>query len=237
MNNSIFRPNGGNYVPAMLAALIASLMITATSHSAEPVPNEFKDFTMGMSEGALVEKIKNSGKMSDEESIIANRKIIKWIPPDNPYYQAVSFRFTEKNRLFLVHLLLKDEARQDAQSLKKSFFDKYKFSWEDPYRLRIKESDVILYGEGDAKFSFLDFTDVKTGAKAYELFSRVVSSEDRPVEPSDGKNDKLSPPSEESAVKKPVSDNENELGKSDSTPSEPLLEKTDHKAGDNSDRK
>lgn len=227
----------GRFILMMPIIWIVPLMILSAAYSADPVPTELKDFRMGMSESALVEKIKDSGKISNEDSIVAKRRIVTWTPSNSPYYQTVSFRFTEKSRLFIVHLILKDDARQEAQSLKKSFFDKFKFAWEDPYRLRIKESDVLLYGEGDANFSFLDFTDVKTGAKAFELFSKIISMEDRVTEPPADKTGQEASSSEESTKKEPPTDSQKEPAKVDPPASKLILETPEPKSSVNSDQK
>ena len=171
-----------------LAVLIATVMCLAASPAVhalvEPLPKEIKDFTMGMPAESVIQKIKESGTHTTEPVVEQNRTMIVWIPDRNPFYKEVIFGFTEKDRLFQVRFNLTAPARSNASELKKAFFGLYEFYQENPMRLRVKDSDVIMYGPGKTKHEFLiEFTDRTTGQKTFELFDRDISASDRPWKP------------------------------------------------------
>lgn len=165
----------------VLSVLGCMLILISPAHlmaAEEVIPNEIKNLSMGSSKAALMERISGVGTVTSDTPDKKRRPSLKWTIPDNPHYEDVVFNFTEKDRLFLIRFNFKQVDRKSFQNLKKAFFDYYNFSWEDPMRLRIKNSDVLLYAPEKGNTFFLEFTD-KNGAKAVELFDKSISAQDR----------------------------------------------------------
>ncbi len=80
------------------------------------------------------------------------------------------FLFTEKDRLYLVRFDVKKEAWSEVRNLKKALFERFGISSENPGRSRIKNQDVLVYEGLKPDYSFFEFTDTKTGEKAFELY-------------------------------------------------------------------
>ena len=99
------------------------------------------------------------------------------------------FLFTEKDRLYLVRLIVKKEAWSEVRNLKKGLFDKFGIASENPGRLRIKDQDVLVYEGLKPDCSFFEFTDTKSGAKVFELYYGKISSEDKPKKDTEKKSD------------------------------------------------
>lgn len=146
------------------------------------IPTQITDVAMGAPSSAVIDRINAVGTHSTESLPLEGRKRVVWLLPKSRHYKNVMFYFTEKDRLFLIRFTLDDVTRGESPTLKKAFFDKFDFSWDRPSRLRIKEDDAVLYGsENNDRVYFLECTDRNTRERAFELFDRVVSSEDRPV--------------------------------------------------------
>ncbi len=158
------------------------IMSAGTSFSVnEVMPGPLKDVKMGMSSSSLIDKIKPMGTYSSEVSPWDKRLKVTWRPGDNPYYENLMFLFTEKDRLYLIRFNLNKEARQDLRHLKKALFGQFGISAEDPGRLRIKDRDVLVYEGQERKSTFFEMTDIVSGDKSFELYSREISSQDRPM--------------------------------------------------------
>ncbi len=171
-----------------LALLILTVLLWTVPAAAgalvDPIPKEIKDFSMGLSAESVIRKIKGSGTHTTEPVVAENRSKLVWTPARSPYYKEVIFQFTEKDRLFQIRFNLTAPARSNATDLKKAFFELYDFYRENPMRLRVKDSDITIYGPGKNKHEFLlEFTDRNTGQKSFELFDRDISASDRPVQP------------------------------------------------------
>ena len=158
------------------------------------LPSEIQGIESGISSSKVNDMIKNSGEhsTSDLPSRLPNAKRMKLVWPlaTNMYYKQVEFEFTEKDRLYLLRLVLHDDMRGSLTSLKKQFFEKYRISGDEPSRMRMKNNDVILYMPDQGKWSFLEMRDVTTGQKSFELFDRGVSAEDRQPPKTDDSNAK-----------------------------------------------
>ena len=77
---------------------------------------------------------------------------------------------------------MKNIPQRELRALKDPLFEKYGISWDDPWRLKVKDNDILLYGPpvmGDVYY--FEFSNRKTGEKAMELLSRITSAEDRPA--------------------------------------------------------
>lgn len=216
------------------AITVAAWVISATPCLGLPqwVPSKIADLKTGVSQAELMKRLGEEGKITTEPSKDKRGPTVTWSLPDNPYYENVSFRFTEKDRLFLIRFALKSSARGQFAALKDDFFGKYDISPDKPFRLRRQDEDILLYGPNKgATLFFLEFTNTKTGKKWYEVFNRRVSGEDRPLpppqkeekkaeEPSGGK--KASTPAEatkpagtEPSAEKPTGEVKDQSGKSE----------------------
>jgi len=158
----------------------------------EPFPDNIQNIRMGASMNAVVDMIKGSGSHEVLPNPQGHRPILEWRLPDNPNYKKLSFRFTEKDRLYLIRFDLKEISQRDLRTLKKPLFKKYGISWDDPWKLKMKDDDILLYGPPEVgTVYYFEFTNTKTAEKAMELMHRVISTEDRPsrqqeVKPSEG---------------------------------------------------
>jgi hypothetical protein len=164
-----------------VAALMSVGLVATASSQSDPIPTEIRDLQMGSPSSVVIGKISPSGPYSADKLPREDRTILTWKIPDNPHYKDVSFTFTEKDRLFLIRFNLKEGERDEILALKKSFFDTQKFLWEDPLKLKVKDNDILLYIKESGPDCFFDFSNKKTGERAFELFNREISVEDRPV--------------------------------------------------------
>lgn len=177
----LFNPAKLKTTTILLATLIIVSLTPLTSLAQKDfLPPEIQDVQLGISSSEVLDKIKDSGEHS--MGPLPNRKRMKLVWPldGNMYYKQVEFEFTEKDRLYLMRFVLNEELRWNLTSLKKQFFEKYRISWEDPGRMRVKNNDVIVYiPEEGAKWHFFELRDVTTGQKSFEIFSRAISIDDR----------------------------------------------------------
>ena len=168
-------------VVAGLTAVILVVLFPASSWSQDPFPDKIKGIKLGESMASVLDMVKGSGTYEAKPGTERRRPSLVWFLPNNPYYKEMSFKFTEKDRLYLIHFDLKSISRRDLRELKKSLFDKYGISWDNPWRLKSKGKDVLLYGPPNlGRVYYFEFSDPKTGEKAYEILERVMSAEDRP---------------------------------------------------------
>src|SRR3989339_825718 len=92
---------------ALLAALPhSSFGQSIVARQADFLPQEIIDIEMGASSTWLLERIKNSGTHSSAPLARPNRTKISWVPSGNRYYGQLDFNFTEKDRLYLIRLLV-----------------------------------------------------------------------------------------------------------------------------------
>ncbi len=177
--------------------LVAFMAITGFAPNAfsqsDPMPNEIKELKMGDSSAGVIKRISKSGTYSNEKLNDQDRPRLTWIPSDNANFKDLSFQFTEKDRLYLIRFNLKQAEKDQIQALKKSFFDTQKFLWDEPLKLKVKDNDILLYIKEAGPDCFFDFFNRKTGERAFELFNRSVSVEDRPVKAPDQKSDDQKP--------------------------------------------
>jgi len=139
-----------------------------------------ENVSMGISSTAVIDKIKPVGTHSSEPSPWDKRKKVIWQLPDNSNYDKVMFLFTEKDRLYLMRFVVKKAAWSELHKVKTALLERYGISSEKPGRLRIQNQDVLVYEGLKSDYSFFEFTDTKTGEKAFELYDRKVSTEDQP---------------------------------------------------------
>jgi len=159
-------------------------MITGTAHALlDPIPPQINGVTMGASKDTVIEKIKGSGTYSSAPIEKEDRFRVIWLPANDPYYAEVVFQFTEKDRLYMIRFNLHPAMRSKSAELKQGFFRMFEYYEENPMRMRVKDSDVLLYGPGKAKDFLLEYTDRTTGQKGFEIFDRIVSGSDRPQRP------------------------------------------------------
>jgi hypothetical protein len=145
-----------------------------------PIPTEIKNLQMGSSTNAVVAMIKTSGTHTSMPVEKENRTLLLWEHPSLPYYKDIGFQFTEKDRLYLIRFTLKDAARADYHSLKKTVFKDYDFSWDKPWKRILPDREMLLYApEKGQELYFIEFTDRKTHEKSFELFNRLISAADR----------------------------------------------------------
>lgn len=181
--------------------------------SSELIPQQIADVPLGASFTVVMDKIKSDGTYRTEPLPREGRRRVVWLLPKNPYYKNIMFYFTEKDRLFIIRFTLDDPTRTEAPALKKAFFKKFDFSWDNPSRLRIKDDDALLYAsEKNDRVFFIECTDRNTHEKAFELFDRLVSSEDKlsqqPEKQTETSEKESSPPhsvSPKESVQEPVS--------------------------------
>ncbi len=145
-----------------------------------PVPNEIKNLTMGANPDTVKEMIKGGGEVTAGEPEAKRGPRIIWTPTASPYYQTIEFSFTEKDRLYIIRYHVKEGPREEYQGLKKAFFELYKFRWEDPMRMKIRENDALVYDIEDNNVTYyFEITDRKTGNKCIEIFDRRISAQDK----------------------------------------------------------
>jgi hypothetical protein len=146
----------------------------------DPFPSKIKDIKMGQPMASVIKMIDGSGTYEVKPQMGARRAAVIWNLPESLYYKRMSFQFTEKDRLYLIRFDLKDISLGDLRALKKPIFEKYGISWDDPWRLKVKDDDIVLYGPPDLGTVYcFEFSDRKTGAKALELLQREMSAQDR----------------------------------------------------------
>jgi hypothetical protein len=172
-------------MPAVVSFLFVMLfLLTETAFAfLDPIPPQIKGVTMGASKESVIAKIKGSGTYTTSHIEKENRTRVTWVPAKDQYYSDVVFQFTEKDRLYLIRFNLYPAMRSKAAELKQAFFRLFGYYEEHPMRLRVKNSEVLLYGPGEAKDFLLEYTDRTTGQKGFEMFDRQVSGSDRPQPP------------------------------------------------------
>ncbi len=161
--------------------LIIPILILAASCETDPnfMTPQLKGLKLGVSIEDIKKRIKGSGEFKTKEITRDGRAKLTWIPYDKRKFPKIEFEFTEKNRLYLARFYISEQFRFNSQKIKDDFFDYFKISYEYPSRLRIKDSDVILYAPVEKAPNFFDFTDVVTGKKSFEVFNRAISATDR----------------------------------------------------------
>jgi hypothetical protein len=194
MSQSELRPLGPRKFKTT-AIVLATLVIVSLAPlrslaQKDFLPPEIQDIELGISSSQVIDKIKNSGEHSTSALANGKRTLLVWPLASNMYYKQIEFEFTEKDRLYLLRFVLNDEMRWNLTSLKKQFFEKYKISWDEPGRMRVKNNDVVLYIPDQGKLHFFEMRDVTTGQKSFELFDRNVSAEDRKLPKTDDSNAK-----------------------------------------------
>ncbi len=165
--------------PVFLLVLSILTLIGGCGPVENPTPKPIQDLKMGAHSEDVIKKIANEGSYTQDTSV--RRPTITWQLPSIRHFDNVEFRFTEKDRLFLIRFNLVDTRRDEYQKLKKAFFGSYDMSWEDPMRTRAKDNDVLLYApnEENRDLFFLEFTNRKDGKKSIELFSSKISARDK----------------------------------------------------------
>jgi hypothetical protein len=175
-----------------------------------PIPKQIQDLKMGSNIDSLEKLIDTDGTFTINSK--SRRPRLQWNLKNNSHYQDIEFQFTEKNRLYLIRFNLKDARRDEFQALKKSFFSIFDLSWDDPLRMRVEGSDMLLYApnaqEGD--IFFLEFTDKLNGKKAIELFSKKISAQDKAAYLEEQKAKKSEDPSVPATGDDQISNTENE---------------------------
>ncbi len=172
------------YVASFAAACLLLMMSLTSSFCLEEVlPPQVKDLKMGSSSAEVIDKIGSVGTYSKVIDPKDQRIKLTWqVPPNNPYYENLTFGFTEKDRLYVIRFSLRPELRQNFQPLKKAFFEKFRISSEDPMKFRIKGQEMLTYiPEEGGSHTFFEFTDIKTGEKSFELFDRAINAQDKPT--------------------------------------------------------
>jgi hypothetical protein len=188
---SPFNPRKFKITTIVLATLLIVILAPLRSLAQKDfLPPEIQDIELGISSSQVIDKIKNSGEHSTSTLANGKRTILVWPLASNMYYKQVEFEFTEKDRLYLLRFVLNDEMRWNLSSLKKQFFEKYRISWDDPGRMRVKDNDVILYIPDQGKWHFFEMREVTTGQISFELFDRNVSAQDRQPPKTDDSNAK-----------------------------------------------
>jgi hypothetical protein len=179
------RKFGGSLLCAAFILFVASKGALGSGEAAlAPLDN----LNMGISSSAVIDKIKSVGTNSLEPSPWDKRKKIIWRLPENSNYDSVMFLFTEKDRLYLVRFIVKKEAWSEARNLKKALFQQFGISSDAPARTKIKDQDILMHGGLKQDYSFFEYTDNKTGGKAFELYSGKVSQEDKPKKEAEDKS-------------------------------------------------
>jgi hypothetical protein len=169
-------------LPLIVAVLLLGVPRWAVAQ--EAFPTQIRGVKMGTSMAAVISMIKGSGTYEKQPLPLPQRIALVWTPQVSQYYKQVQFYFTEKDRLFLIRFKLKDISFRDFRGLKKDLFEKYGISWNDPWRLQIKENDVLLYGPPEkGRVYYFELTNPKTGEKAMELLDQAISKEDRSPSP------------------------------------------------------
>jgi hypothetical protein len=184
-----------------LAVIFWSILVASCAQldTSPFLPEEIKDFQMGMSSEQVLAGIKNPDSYKRSDLNLPGRFMISWPLENSKLYKRIEFEFTEKNRLYQARFVLRDELRWKTKPLKKKFFKRFGISWYDPGKMRMSDKDVLIYVPVPEKRSpnFFDMTDVKTGEKWFEVFDRSVSSTDR-YKPKKAKKKKAKTDSESS---------------------------------------
>ena len=174
--------------PSMASFIVACLVLVTSSTISfcqeEVLPPQVKDIKMASSSAEVIDKIGSVGTYSKVIDPKDQRMKLTWqVPPNNPYYENLTFGFTEKDRLYLIRFTLRKDLRQDFQTLKKAFFEKFRISGsEPPMKMRIKGQEMLTYiSENGGNHTFFEFTDVQTGEKRFEVFDRAISAQDKPT--------------------------------------------------------
>ncbi len=170
------------------AAFIFFMASGVVFGSDEPALAPLKDLSMGASSSTVIDKIKSVGTYSVEPSPWDKRKKVIWQLPDNSSYSNVMFLFTEKDRLSLVRFAVKKEAWPETSRLKKALFQTFRISPDNPARTRVKNQDMVMYIGLNPDYSFFEFTDIKTGDRAFEVYDGKVSAEDKPKKAAESKS-------------------------------------------------
>jgi hypothetical protein len=160
-------------------ALILVFYSNAFSQN-DPLPKEIRELKMGDSSAGVIEKISKSGSYTKGEQGSQGRLKLNWLPSENPNFKDLTFTFTEKDRLCLIRFNLKDAEKDQIQALKRSFFDSQHFLWDEPLKMKVKDDSILLYIKESGPEAFFDFSNGKTGERAFELFNRAISVEDKP---------------------------------------------------------
>lgn len=171
-------------VPASMLFLAAFLLVSVIpAYSASDfIPSQIEGLEMGIPASAVMEKIKGTGSTHREELPKQQRLQWVWTPPDNPFYETITFVFTEKDRLYMIRYTLKD-SRRDALKVRKGFFEHFGVDDDSPMRFTMRSNDVLVYGPGKSTDFVFEHTDTRTGQKSFEIFRREISAEDRPPLP------------------------------------------------------
>ena len=181
--------NGTDLRRIVFAAMSVVLLVSALplcSWARNPYPPEIRDIEMGASLSSVVDMIKGSGSYDIIPPSVKQRPALIWSLKNNPIYEKVTFRFTEKDRLFIIRLKLKKISRREIRAIEKEFFKKYGISWDNPLKLKTRTGDALNYGPPQmGEVYCFELTNRKTGRKALEFFDRVISSEDRPLKKKD----------------------------------------------------
>jgi hypothetical protein len=180
LSNRPLNPGKFKTATIVLSALVIVSFTPLSSFAQKDfLPPEIQDIQLGISTSQVLDKIKNSGEHSTISIANGKRTRLLWPLASNMYYKQLEFEFTEKDRLYLLRFVLNDELNWNLTSLKKQFFDKYQISWDDPGRMRVRDSDVILYIPDQGKWHFFELRDITSGQKSFELFSKDISAADR----------------------------------------------------------
>ncbi len=188
--------------PALLCVLV---LANCGGDAGGLLPGPFSDLDLGIPSAEILKKIGSIGKVTKTDLLMPGRREISWTVPISPYFKRISFEFTEKDRLYLVRFVVKDEARLDVKTIKQKLFQQYKVSWEEPNRFSRQNKDVLVFApELDGKYIVFEITDTVKGEKSLELFSTDISLMDRQETAAEAKkkNEAASgekkPPAEES---------------------------------------
>lgn len=175
--------NGLKPLCQRVVKFILIFMFLIVSASCEIDPNfmtpQLKGLKLGVPKEEIQKKIAGSGKFETKKITDTGRTMLTWIPYDKRKFTKVEFEFTEKDRLYLARFYISEQFRFDSQKIRDDFFDYFKISDEFPSKMRIKDSDVILYGPVEKAPHFFDFTNVVSGEKSFEIFDKYISASDR----------------------------------------------------------
>ncbi len=175
----------------LISVSVLILVGSTTSLSAdETLPMQIKDLRLGTSSAQVIDKIGKAGSYAKEIDPRDQRLKITWQIPNSPYYKKLVFGFTQKDRLYQIRFALHDQLSRELQPLKKAFLEEFHVSSEDPTKMRIKGQDVLMYMPEKGSYTFFEFTDMKTGEKWFELFSRDISFQDKQTSPKEVEQEK-----------------------------------------------
>ncbi len=190
--------------------MLISFVLLACDAPENPLPKQIRDLKMGSNIDSLEKLIDKDGTFTVNSK--SRRPKLQWNLKNNSNYRDIEFQFTEKDRLYLIRFDLKDTRRDDFQTLKKAFFSIFDLSWDDPLRMRVEGSDMLLYAPNaqENDVFFLEFTDKLNGKKAIELFSKKISAQDRAAYLEEQKARKSEEPSVPVSADDQTSNSENE---------------------------